>query len=73
MLEKIQSRLHELVQNNELHNFEIIQLIEQLGGYLNLETIASRAKRKGVDYNCVKKSNIEKVELFGVKFIIDNA
>ena len=73
MLEKIQNRLHDIITNDELSNFDIIQLIEQLGGYLNLQTIAQRAKTLGVDYNCVKMSNIEKIELFGVKFVIDNA
>lgn len=72
MLEKVQARLHDIIVSDELSNFDIIQLIEQLGGYLNLQTIAHRAKVKGIDYNCVKMSSVEKVELFGVKFVIDN-
>ncbi len=72
MFEKIEKRLHEVIQGGELTNDEIIQLIEQLGSYLNLETIASRAKRLGIDYNCIKKSKVEKIELFGVKFVVDN-
>jgi phosphotransferase system IIB component len=72
MLEKIKKRLHEVIQSGELENHEIIQLIELLGSYLNLETMASRSKRLNIDYNCVKKSSIYKIELFGVKFVIEN-
>ena len=72
MLQKIQQRLHDIISSGELDNLEIIQLIEQLGNYLNIQTIAQKAKYLGVDYNCVKMSNIQKVELFGVKFVIDN-
>lgn len=72
MFEKIQNRLHEVIQNGELDNNEIIQLIELLGAYLNIETMANRAKRLNIDYNCVKKSSVYKVDMFGVKFVVDN-
>lgn len=72
MLQKVQQRLHDIISSGELDNFEIIQLIEQLGGYLNLKTMAQKAKELNIDYNCVKMSNIQKVNLFGVKFVIDN-
>jgi len=40
MLQKIQQRLHDIISSGELENSEIIQLIEQLGSYLNIQTIA---------------------------------
>jgi hypothetical protein len=51
---------------------DLIQEIELLGSYLNLKTIAAKAKEMNTDYNNIKKSSLKKVEMFGVKFVIDN-
>lgn len=50
----------------------LIQEIELIGKYLELKTVAAKAKELNTDYNNVKKSNMKKIELFGVKFVIDN-
>ena len=58
-------------QSGELDNDSMVQLIEQAGGYLNLQTIPDYSKRTGISYNGAKNHR-KVVELFGVKFIIDN-
>jgi hypothetical protein len=69
IIEHIEMRIH----NGELSNSDLVQLIEVIGSdYLQLKTIAQKAKEMNTDYNNVKCSKIEKVELFGVKFVIDN-
>lgn len=62
------------ILKGELSNSDLVQLIETIGKYyLNLKTMAKKAKEMNTDYNNVKQSRIEKAELFGVKFVIDNA
>lgn len=57
--------------NNMLSNTDLIDIIESAGSYLNLMTIADYAKQNNISYNGAKNHR-EKVELFGVKFIVDN-
>lgn len=64
--------LLEKIHKGEVSNDEIVHYIELLGDYLGLKTIAQKAKELGTDYNNVKKSALEKVALFGAKFVIDN-
>ena len=63
-------------QNNELSNDNMIDIIKHFGSYLNLETYSDYAKRTSLDYNSVKarvkSGKIQEMELFGVKFVIDN-
>ena len=62
------------ILKGELSNDDLLHLIEEIGKYyLNLKTIATKAKEMNTDYNNVKCSRIKKAELFGVKFVIDNA
>jgi hypothetical protein len=69
IIEHIEKRIH----NGELSNNDLIQLIDIVGSdYLQLKTISKKAKELNTDYNNVKCSRIEKVNLFGVKFVIDN-
>lgn len=65
-------KLIQEIEQGLISNKEIVQYIELLGSYLNLKTIADKAKELNTDYNNVKKSSIEKVTIFNVKFIIDN-
>lgn len=59
------------VKNNSLSNSDLIQIIELCGSYLNIETISNAAKLRKKTYNGIKKTkNI--VNIFGVKFVIDN-
>ena len=54
-----------------LNNNDLVQIIEHIGGYLNLKTRAGYAKENNLSYNGAKKFR-NNIELFGVKFIIDN-
>lgn len=71
LINKILTHLSDRIEAGELTNDEIVQIIELLGGYLNLQTIPAYAKENGISYNGAKKFR-KVVELFGVKFIIDN-
>lgn len=66
------SNLLEKYHKGEANNCDLVQQIELIGCYLNLKTIAQKAKELNTDYNNVKKSAMQKVTLFGVKFVIDN-
>ncbi len=72
----IKEHLGKRLHNVELTNDEMVSLIDLIGGYLNLETISSYAKREGIEYNGVlariKSGKIKEYTLFGVKFVIDN-
>ena len=71
MKEKILNRLSELIETNQLNNADLVQIIEHVGGYLNLETISDYAKKNNISYNGVKKCR-KTMTLFNVKFVIDN-
>ena len=68
---KIKVFIFQKFQDGELNNDTLVQLIEQAGSYLNLKTIPDYAKENNMSYNGVK-NNRKIVELFGVKFVIDN-
>jgi len=69
--EKVISRLHNLVQENQISNKCLVQIIELAGNYLNLQTISDYAKSNKLSYNGVKNHR-DVVELFNKKFVIDN-
>lgn len=49
----------------------LVQIIEHSGGFLNLQTRSNYMKENNVSYNTAKKYR-ENINLFGVKFVIDN-
>ena len=57
--------LNDKIQRN------LVQIIELCGSYLNLQTIPYYAKSHNLSYNGVKKTRT-KMEIFNVKFVIDN-
>ncbi len=59
------------VDQNMLGNEDLVDIIRTCGAYLNLRTISGYAKENGISYNGAKNFR-NRVELFGVKFIIDN-
>jgi hypothetical protein len=71
MKEEILNRLSELIERDQLKNEDLVQIIEHVGGYLNLETISDYAKKNNLSYNGVKKCR-KTMNLFNVKFVIDN-
>lgn len=72
LVNKIADHLTERIISDELSNDDLVQLIEHLGGYLNLKTIPDYAKENNMSYNGVKKFR-ETREIFNVKFVIDNS
>lgn len=58
-------------ENGELNNDSLVQLIELAGRYLNLRTIPDYAKENNISYNGAKYHRTT-IELFNVKFILDN-
>lgn len=57
--------------DGEFTNSDLVQFIEHCGKYLNLQTISNYAKEHNLSYNGVKKFR-KIVEIFDVKFVIDN-
>lgn len=74
--DKLKQFIFQKYQDGELDNSTLLQHIELCGAYLNLKTIPDYAKSKNISYNGVlervKTNKILLVELFNVKFIIDN-
>lgn len=69
--EKILRNIHIGMEKGLLNNDDLLQFIEDAGMYLNLMTLPAYAKYRGISYNAAK-SNKNKVQLFGVKFIAEN-
>lgn len=68
---KICEHISGRITSGELDNADLVQIIEHLGGYLNLQTISNYAREKGMSYNGAKRFR-ERVNLFGVGFVVDN-
>lgn len=69
--EKLLNFVADKFENGHLTNDDLVQLIELSGGYLNLTTIPNYARSRKLSYNGVKKCR-RVVEIFKVKFVIDN-
>lgn len=67
---KIVYRIDELAMQGVFSNDQLVQIIELLGGYLNLMTISEYAKSYNLSYNGVK-NNRTIINLFGNKYVID--
>ena len=73
LINTIINHIGQRVQDNELSDSDLIELVDHIGTYfLGLKTIANKSRELGIDYNNVKCSKIGKVNLFGVRFVIDN-
>lgn len=72
----IKEHLGKRLHNVELSNEEMVSLIDLIGSYLNLSTIANYATLNKISYNGVleriKSGKIKEYQLFGVRFIIEN-
>ena len=72
----IKEHLGKRLHNVELTNEEMLSLIDLIGSYLNMCTIANYATINKISYNGVleriKSGKIKEHQLFGVKFVIDN-
>ena len=56
---------------NEIDNNCLVQLIELAAAYLNLQTLPQWAANHNTSYNGAKLQT-NKIEILGIKFIIDN-
>jgi hypothetical protein len=63
--------LSERIESNQLSNEELVQIIEHVGGYLNLQTVSDYSRNSNISYNGAKKFRKVK-EIFHVKFVIEN-
>ncbi len=71
LINTICEHLSKRIEDGELDNEGLVKIIELAGSYLNLQTISDYAKSNGLSYNGSK--NFRKViEIFNVKFVIDN-
>lgn len=72
----INIHLSERVQKGELINDDIVSIIDNIGSYLNLQTISDYSKSQEISYNAalkrIKSGKIKEYKLFNVTFIIDN-
>lgn len=66
----ILNRLEELVFTGQISKHCMVQIIERLGAYLNLETISNCARREGKSYNGILKTR-KPIKVFGVKFVTE--
>lgn len=71
LINTINEHISKLILDGKLSNDDLVQLIEHAGSYLNLQTLPQWALQNGKSYNGAKIQKA-KVNLFGVKFIIDN-
>ena len=61
----------EKTMNGELFNNDLVQLIEVAGAFLNLQTISDYAQSNNLSYNGAKNHR-NTIEIFNIKFVIDN-
>ena len=67
----ILQRLEKYIYQNKVSNEFQVQIIELAGSFLNLQTISNYSRDKNLSYNGVKKCR-QIIELFKIKFVIDN-
>ena len=67
MLERFNRWKYENCPSNEF----LVEIIQQAGSQLNIQTIPDYAKQKHMSYEGVKKFRPIR-EIFNVKFVIDN-
>ena len=68
---KLSDFLDEKMMEQSFTNEDLVHFIEQVGRYLNLETLPNYAVKHKMSYNGVKKHR-QVQEIFKVKFVIDN-
>jgi hypothetical protein len=69
--QKLLSFLDDKMYDGQFTNEDLVQFIESVGKYLNLQTLPNYAKENNMSYNGVKKFREIKT-IFNTKFVIDN-
>lgn len=55
LVNKICEHLSERIESNDLSNDDIVQIIEHLGCYLNLQTISDYSRSTGISVQRIEK------------------
>lgn len=71
LVNRMCDHLSERIERGDLSNEDMVQIIECIGKYLNLQTISDYAKENNMSYNGVKKFRVVR-KIFNVKFTIEN-
>jgi len=68
------NKLGQTLQEGKWSNAGLVQLIKLSGEYLNIQTRSDYCDKKGISYQAAKKDTKTRknVDIFNVKFIIDN-
>lgn len=69
--QKLISFLDDKMYDGYFTNDDLVQFIESVGKYLNIQTIADYANENKLSYNGVKNHR-QIHQIFNVKFVIDN-
>ena len=69
--QKLVDFLDDKMYAGEFTNEDLVQFIESVGKYLNIQTIADYANQNKLSYNGVKNHR-QIYQIFNVKFVIDN-
>ena len=68
----LQNKLFENYENGAITDVQLVQIFEQISGYLNLKTITNYAKANKITYNGALSRKLRKIEIDKITFIIDN-
>ena len=69
--DKLNNFIYDKFVNNDLSNYDLVQVIELCGILLNLQKIPNYEKENIMSYNGVKKHR-KIIKIFNIKFVIDN-
>ena len=69
---QLQEKLFKNYEAGAISDDELVQIIEQAAGYLNLKTITNYAKANKISYNGAIKRKLNKITIDNQVFIIDN-
>ena len=69
---ELQHKLFYNYENGAISDEQLVQIFEQISGYLNLKTITNYAKANKITYNGALKRKLHKIEIDKITFIIDN-
>jgi hypothetical protein len=69
-IDNIKTLIGKTYQEGDISDYDLVQIIELCGCYLNPLTISDYARKEGISYNGAKKHPT--VNIFGIKFIFNN-
>ena len=69
---EIENIIAENFENGKINNSDMVEIVKLIVVYLNLKTVSNYAKANNMSYQGALTGKRERVEIAGVKFIIDN-